>query len=82
MRRHSIILDMSCDKLMFWSDYCEHSDIKKKTLMTSRKRVGEIALALSLSKPVRDQKKVLMQKSRKIISKSILKIGMKEVLAS
>lgn len=73
---------MSCDKLMFWSNHCEHSGIKKKTLMTSRKEVGGIALAFSLSKPVRGQKKVLMQKSRKIISKSIFKIGMKEVLAS
>ena len=81
MRKHSVILDMSCDKLGFWPGHCEHSDIKRKT-STAEKKVEGIALALSLSKLIRDQDKALVQKSGKIILESILKIGEKEVPAS
>lgn len=28
MLKHSVILDMSCDKLAFWSGHCQHLKIK------------------------------------------------------
>ena len=81
MRRHGIILNMSCDKLTFWPGHCKHSDIKKKMPVTSKKRIEKIALVPSLSKPIRDQEKTLVQKSTRIVSDFIFKIGMKEVPA-
>lgn len=64
---------MGCDKLIFWPDYCEHLGIEKKTPTTSKKGVAEIALVSSLSEPVKDQEKALVQKSEKIILESISK---------
>lgn len=59
MCKHSVILDMSCDKLVFWPGHCEHSGIKKKT-PTTKKGVGRITLASSLSELMKGQKKVLV----------------------
>ena len=57
--RYSVILDMSCNKLGFWPDHCEHSGIKRKT-PTAEKWIGGIALALSLNESMRDQEKALV----------------------
>ena len=66
---------------MFWPGHCEHSGIKKKTPTTSKKGVGGIAVASSLSTPMRGEEKTLVQKLGKIMSESIPKIGEKEVSA-
>ena len=57
MRKHGVILDMSCDKLAFWPSHCKHSDIRKKP-PTAKKGIRGIALAPSLNKPMRGQEKV------------------------
>ena len=53
MHRHGIILNMSCNKLVFWPGHYKHSSIKKKPLTISKKRIRGIALAPSLSKRMR-----------------------------
>lgn len=70
---------MSCNKLVFWSGHCNHSGIKKKISTASKKKAGGIALASSLSEPMKGQKKALMQKSGKIMLESVPKKGMKEI---
>lgn len=80
MRRHGVILDMSCDKLAFWPGHCEHSGIKRKTL-TAEKKVGGIALAPSLSEPMRGQEKALVQESARIMLDSSPKENLKKISA-
>lgn len=52
MQKHGLIIDISCNKITFWSSYCQHS-------MAEAKSRG-IALAPSQSKPMRGQKEVLV----------------------
>lgn len=52
---------------------------QKKILDNFQKGVRGIAVAPSLSKPIKGQEKALVQNLKKIISESIPKIGVKEV---
>lgn len=50
MWKHSVILDMSCNKLTFWPGHCQYSEFKQANkLTTSIKK-----LASTLKKPCVD----------------------------
>ena len=51
MQKHSVILDMSCDKLTFWPGHCQHSGVKVLTELLVPP-VKELAPTLKVNEPM------------------------------
>ena len=52
MRKHGVILDMSCDKLTFWPGHCQHSGARKVLNESSVLPVKELAPTLKINEPI------------------------------
>ena len=73
MQKHGLIIDMSCNKITFWPDYCQHLTVETK--------LWGIILAPFRSEPMRGQEEILAQKLGRIMSFSSLKEKLKKVPA-
>ena len=71
MRKHGVIIDMSCDKITFWPGHYQHSTVKTE--------LQEITLVPSQSKPMRGQEEVLVRESGRIVLPSSPKENSKKV---
>ena len=52
MRKHGVILDMSCDKLTFWPGHCQHSGATKVLNELPVSPVQELAPTLETHEPI------------------------------
>ena len=74
MQKHGLIIDMSCNKIIFWPDHYQHLTIEIK--------LQRIVLMPSRNKPMRGREEILAQKSERIVLPSSPKEKLKKVLAS
>ena len=83
MRKHGVILDMSCDKLTFWPGHCQHSGIEKSVAPP----VKELALTLKINEPIGKEQaasintlKYVIAANRKAVPKATPKAVLPKVI--
>lgn len=73
MKKHSVILDINCDKLTFWPDHCQHSRVKNLLVLPVKAEphiIKQYVSTLKLNKLIRKNLKLLLT-SVKQLAKSI-----------
>ena len=94
MRKHGVILDMSCDKLTFWPGHCQHSGARKvlnELLVLPANRspvspVKELAPTLKINKPIEKERsannlpKYVIPANRNAAPKAALKAAIPKVI--